>query len=238
MNIRRMTSTFGVLLATSTAGLVALGPSTNAAATASTTQAYLRIVHASPDAPAVDVLLDGKEIAKDAAFKAVTPFMEVREGPHKLVITQHGDAKKIVLERNLELRPGRYYTVAAAGMLKDIRAVEFMATSLKLSSTMARVNVYHLSPDAPRIDLIDVDRNMTRIARDLRYERVASALLRPTSLNLHLTEASKQPVLKELKGAVVSADKSYSLFAFGLAAGKDKEALELLLVEDKVEAMR
>jgi hypothetical protein len=40
--------------------------------------AYVRVVHASPDAPAVDVYLDGKRTVAGAEFKAVTPSATCR----------------------------------------------------------------------------------------------------------------------------------------------------------------
>jgi len=37
--------------------------------------AMVRIIHASPDAPAVDILVDGEKAVSGAEFKAVTDYL-------------------------------------------------------------------------------------------------------------------------------------------------------------------
>ena len=46
--------------------------------------AQVRILHASPDAPAVDVYVDGNAAVEGAKFKDATDYLMLPAGPHKV----------------------------------------------------------------------------------------------------------------------------------------------------------
>lgn len=48
--------------------------------------APVRVAHAVPDAPAVDVLVDGQVVVKGAIFKAFTKYLQLPAGEHKVEI--------------------------------------------------------------------------------------------------------------------------------------------------------
>ena len=53
--------------------------------------AYVRVLHASPDAPAVEVFVDGAEAVRPV-FPKVTPFLAVPAGSHHLQVFPAGAA--------------------------------------------------------------------------------------------------------------------------------------------------
>lgn len=197
--------------------------------------AYVRVVHASPDAPAVDVFLDGKQTVDGAAFKAVTSFGDVPAGKHSVLVTVHGDMKKEVLKQEFDLKAGTYYTVAATGLLKDIKLTAFTASSM-MNKSKAKINVYHLSPGSPNVDALAVDMKNTKIVSNLAYGKMVTKLVNPMGVNLNIVPAGKMtPVVKNLSGISIAAGKSYSIFAMGTLDGKDAMAFDLVVMEDKVE---
>ncbi len=198
--------------------------------------AYVRVVHASPDAPAVDVYLDGKQTVDGAMFKAVTPYGDVPAGKHSVLVTVHGDMKKEVLKADVDLKAGTYYTVAATGLVKDIKLSVFTTTSMNMSKSRAKVNVYHFSPGSPNVDALAVDMKDAKVVSNLAYGKMVSVLVNPMGVNLNIVPAGKMtPVVKNLKGISVAAGKSYSIFAVGTLDGKDAMAFDLVVVEDKLE---
>ena len=196
--------------------------------------AYVRVVHASPDAPAVDVFLDGKQTVDGAAFKAVTSFGDVPAGKHSVLVTVHGD-KKEVLKQEFDLKAGTYYTVAATGLLKDIKLTAFTASSMMMSKSKAKINVYHLSPGSPNVDALAVDMKNAKIVSNLAYGKMVTKLVNPMGVNINIVPAGKMtPVVKNLSGVSIAAGKSYSIFAMGTLDGKDAMAFDLVVAQDKV----
>ncbi|MGI8747405.1 MAG: DUF4397 domain-containing protein, partial [Deinococcus sp.] len=121
--------------------------------------AYVRVVHGVSDAPAVDVYVDGMRTVAGAAFKAVTPYGNVPAGSHKVMITAAGNKGAVVFSGTVNLTAGTYYTVAAVGYLKSLKAKVFSTTRMNMNKAKAEVNVYHLAPDAPRVQALAVDMN-------------------------------------------------------------------------------
>lgn len=197
---------------------------------------FVRVVHASPDAPAVDVYVDGTRTVAGAAFKAVTPYGNVKPGRHNVVVTVAGDKSKKVLETNVTLRPGTYYTVAAIGKLSDIGLKVFTTTTLNNNKAKARLNVYHLSPGAPNVDVRAVDYNNAKVVADLKYGNMKTAYVNPMGVNANVVPAGGSQVVKNLSGINIAGGKSYSVFAVGVVGASGDMSFALIPTEDKVVA--
>lgn len=206
-----------------------------ASAQTSNNSAYVRVVHASPDAPAVDVYLDGKQTVDGAAFKAVTPFGNVPAGAHKVVVTAAGNRDAVVFEANVNLSAGTYYTVAAVGYLKNIKPKIFSSTSMNMGGSQAEVTVYHLSPNGPRVDAVAPTMNNTKVIDGVAYGNKQTVRVSPMAANLNIVPAGMMtPVVDNLSDVTLEAGKSYSVFALGLVGASGKSAFDLVAVADEV----
>lgn len=202
-----------------------------------TQDAYLRFVHASPDAPAVDVYINGQPAFSDLAFKSVTTFRAVAAGPHKVQVRRHNDPNAIVFETNLELRKNQYYTLAASGMVANIRPVVFSATAVGKNINMARVQFFHLSPDLGKVDVRNASLRDVRLVQGLEFDQKRSTFVNVARQNLRLLPADQtEPLLKQLEDFPLTEERSYSVFVFGLAKGQGAQELTVVKVQDKARA--
>ena len=109
--------------------------------------AMLRVVHASPDAPNVDVWVNGETVLTDVPFTAVSDYLAVPAGTYNVQVTATGDTTPVI-EADLTLEAGTAYTVAAHGLLADISAAVF-TDDLTIADGQAKLRAIHLSPSAP-----------------------------------------------------------------------------------------
>jgi hypothetical protein len=79
----------------------------------------LRAIHLSPDAPEVDVWVNGAKVLSNVGFKATSPFLEVPAGHTDLKIAVAGTTT-VVLSANPTLNAGEIYTAAAIGTLSAV----------------------------------------------------------------------------------------------------------------------
>src|SRR5258707_1459574 len=109
--------------------------------------AFVRVVHASPDIGTADVFLDGTKILSNFQFGTVTSYVTIPPGPHKVQIALIGKGiGASVITQTLSVNPGIAYTVAAIGSSNtDLSLIVFTDNNL-LSTGMAKLRVYHLSP--------------------------------------------------------------------------------------------
>ena len=78
----------------------------------------VQVGHFSPDAPAVDVMVDGDMAFEGVNFRETTDLAELDEGRHKVEIRAHGKEDSVLTQR-INLQSDMHYTVIAAGLLGD-----------------------------------------------------------------------------------------------------------------------
>ena len=120
--------------------------------------ADLRVVHASPDAPPVDVYVDNESVLSNVSFGTVSDYLSVPEGTYTITITAAGDRDAVVFEGDVSVESETAYTVAAAGEVTEDAATSFAPVILTDNATTpgedeAAVRLAHLSPDAPAVDV-------------------------------------------------------------------------------------
>ncbi|ELZ13150.1 hypothetical protein C477_21860 [Haloterrigena salina JCM 13891] len=115
----------------------------------------VRVAHLSPDAPNVDVRVDGDAVLEDVPYRAVSDYLELEPGTYAVEITAAGDPETVVFDDDLEVGEGDY-TVAAVGELaEENQPFEVMVYEDDLSDPgdQARIRLVHASPDAPAVDV-------------------------------------------------------------------------------------
>ncbi|MGD2041389.1 MAG: DUF4397 domain-containing protein, partial [Anaerolineae bacterium] len=80
----------------------------------------VRVVHASPDAPAVDVWVNGAVAFSNAPFEGITDYAELAAGTYNVQVSPTGATEPIVIDADLDLAAGTDYTVVAVGLLENI----------------------------------------------------------------------------------------------------------------------
>lgn len=80
-------------------------------------KAMVRFVHLSPDAPAFNVSVEGDSAAlfQAQSFKDATQFTELGAGTYSFDITDANGQDLILSAKDVEIAPGRYYTIIARG---------------------------------------------------------------------------------------------------------------------------
>jgi hypothetical protein len=140
--MRTTSRAFGILAGTALVAALAMPVAAD-----SHDNAMLRVVHASPDAPNVDVWVDGETVLTDVPFTAVSDYLSVPAGTYNVQVTATGDTTPVI-DADLTLEAATAYTVAAHGLLADISAAVF-TDDTAIPDGQAKLRAIHLSPSAP-----------------------------------------------------------------------------------------
>lgn len=114
--------------------------------------ASVRIVHASPDAPAVDAYVGDACLAKGAGYKAATPFLPVAPGNATIALNPAGTATP-ALTATAMLDSRNFYTVLAVGPLASLQTLVVPEEAAAPEAGKAKVRVVHAAPAAPAVDV-------------------------------------------------------------------------------------
>jgi hypothetical protein len=119
------------------------------------TQAGVRVVHASPDTPAVQVVVNDNfaaPLVPNLAFPNFTPFVNVPAATYNVKVTPVGNNGLIAINANLPLTAGVENTVLAVGRLASIEPL-VLTDNRRRIATQAKVRIVHASPTAGNVDI-------------------------------------------------------------------------------------
>jgi hypothetical protein len=118
--------------------------------------ATLRVVHAAPGAPAVDVLLDGQTLLQGLAYGTASNYATITPEEHRLQVVPTGQtADAAVVDETIDAAPGQAYLLAVFGLLNDIGGAIYDVDLSEIEPGNARVRLINFSPDAGAIDLLE-----------------------------------------------------------------------------------
>jgi hypothetical protein len=118
--------------------------------------ATLRVIHASPGAPEVDVLLDGQPLLERVAYGTASEYQAITAEEHRLQVVPTGQtADAAVVDETIDAAPGRAYLLAVFGLLNDIGGAVYDVDLSEIEPGQARVRLLNFSPDAGEVDLLE-----------------------------------------------------------------------------------
>lgn len=187
---------------------------------AQSSDANLRVLHASPDAPAVDIYLDGTEAISNLAFDDITDYVSVPSGAHNVqVFPASADGTgDPVIDADVTLDAGVDYTVAAVGLLADIEPLVLVDDNSDPAAGQTKLRFVHASPDAPAVDIYAEGAGV--IVPDAAFKDASGYLnLDAGTYDLEVRAAGTETVALDLPGVVLEEGKTYTAFAVGLLDG-------------------
>ena len=120
-------------------------------------RARVRVVHASPDAPNVDVLLDNKVVLTNVAYQTASPYLTIKAGQHTAKINPTGSTSSVITAQ--ATFAGRTdTTILAVGKVagtgdQALTALVAVDDNTPPTSGNVKVRVIHASPSAGNVDI-------------------------------------------------------------------------------------
>lgn len=205
--------------------------------TALASDASVRAFHASPDAPAVDVLVNNalSPIA-GLSYGNVSSYVDVPGATYNFKIVSAGANAPIVFDGDLALAADTDYTIAATGLLGGSPAFApiVLTDDNKLSATSARLRFVHASANAPAVDIAlaggDVLFSNISVRDNGGYINVPGH-----TYNLEVRLAGTNIVVVPLPGISVTNNQVYTAWAIGLV-GDASTPLNAAITVDAIPA--
>ncbi|RSK29320.1 DUF4397 domain-containing protein [Bacillus sp. HMF5848] len=178
---------------------------------------FVRVLHASPDAPAVDIYVNGEKAVSELAFKEYTDYLQIPPGQYTIEVFPAGDTTNRVLREIVSVTRNTYYTVAAINTLDNIELSAFV-DKIYVSPNKTKVRFIHLSPDAPNVDIAVKGGKV--IFSNVPFKKATDYLeLAPGTVDLEVRVAGTSNVVLTIPRVPLQAGKTYTAVAVGLAKG-------------------
>jgi hypothetical protein len=182
--------------------------------------AMLRVVHASPDAPAVDVYLDGILALESFDYGKGTGYLTVPAGERRISITAAGAAETVVFDAPVALDAGHSYTVIATGLLAGEPGFAPLVLADRLglpAAGKARVRFVHASPGTPAVDVALAGGPV--LFANVAYREDGELEVDAGTYDLEARVAGTDTVALPVPGVTLEAGKVYTVLALGQLGG-------------------
>jgi hypothetical protein len=193
---------------------------------------YARAVHASPDAPALDIYLNGKKTFENLGFKAATDFATLRSLVYNVELRPAGAAPdtKPIYRRSLRLPAGQTSYLVVMGLLNgqgsDALRVYLTYTPSFLVRSRARFSVINASPGET---LLDASVAGKLVLRGIQFGNGSGRYVDVGTTDVTIFPFRKtEPALIALKGVALEGDTQYYVLAVNTA-----DKIEALLLSNK-----
>jgi len=201
--------------------------------------AFVSVAHASPDAPAVDVMVDNATVASGLSFGNATQYMALEGGSYDMTISVAGNESAVVYEENVTVDARSVVTFVATGEVTENATGEVTENATQPFSVTplmddawtpaedeAAVRVAHLSPDAPTVD-VTANEGSVVLADNASFGDVTDYLTVPAGN--HTVEV--RAATADNNGSIVASfdvslenESAYTAWAGGYLAPEDAPA--------------
>lgn len=114
----------------------------------------IRLLHAIPDAPSVDIYANGKLIYSNLSFGKVTDYISIAPGTYNLSIFKAGTTNKTLFSSSTDIAPNSISTVAVTYENNEIAYFTIDDSHIPESNPLLSfVRFINLSPTAPLLSL-------------------------------------------------------------------------------------
>ena len=173
----------------------------------------VRVFHAAPRAPNVDVYVNDQMVFSNLAFGDFTRYVYLDEGEYNVSVYLAGQKDRPVINQMVDVPSQQIFTIAATGNLDNLGLLVIPdKVSKSPSQNYSSVRVIHLSPNAPGVDiLVDGD----TLFEDISFGEGTNYVdLNPGTYNVNVVLNTDKSVVLPLK-VTLNPDKIYTIYIIG-----------------------
>lgn len=187
-------------------------------------EADVKVVHASPDAPGVDLLVDNAKVNSSAlSFPQNTGYLSLKSGTRNIKVNASGTSTTVI-NADVPFGQGKKYSVYAYDVLNSIKAFVVEDNLATPASGKAHIRFFHLSPGAPAVNVgVLSGATFTGVFTNRSFETqataTANAVFTPVdagTYNFDVRVAGTTTSVLTLNNINLQAGKIYTVFAKGI----------------------
>lgn len=187
-------------------------------------QSRMLVVHASPDAPGVDLLVDNQKInSAPLTFPNFTGYLTLNSGTRNVKVNVAGTSTTAI-NADLTLVKDKVYSVFAIDRVAAIKAIAVEDNLAAPASGKAHIRFFHLSPGAPAVTVGVLNgATFTPVFSNRSFETQATAsanqAFTPVDAGTYTFDvrvAGSTTSVLTLPGINLQAGKIYTVFARGI----------------------
>ena len=186
------------------------------------------VVHASPDAPNLNVYANGAIVVQNFTYGSDTGYYTVQPGTYSIQMVSATTSAALVNE-DVIIAPSKAYSIFAIDSLNKIKAVAVEDNFTVPSSDSVRIRFFHFSPNAAAVDIVNGS-SVLFSNRSFNDQQTNTTLAQFITIaagtyNLGVNLAGTSTSVLSLPNTILQGGKVYTIYAKGFAGGLGAQAL-------------
>ncbi len=187
----------------------------------------VRVIHGSPDTPAVSVFVDGgntvgspvtgSPVIPSLSFRQDSGYLAVPSGDYTFKVTPEADPSLVAIDAFASIDENIPVSVIAIDFLANVRPV-ILVDNRTTNPSVAQLRLGHFVPDAGAVNILV---NGSSFLTDVEFEDVTGYFeLAPGFYDIRVVDAVSNAVLQDIPGLELIANTNVSAFALGSVAAE------------------
>lgn len=190
---------------------------------------YVRLFHASPNTPAVDVYANNKLLAANLFYKSFTKYFSLPADTYNITVFPAGRKATALLNKRLTVTAGIIFTAAVIDILPNINILSIAEPAGPTIPHKVFVRFSNLSPNSPNLDVTFANGSM--LFKNVGYKNVTDyTTLVPGNYHLEVRETGTGNVVLINPSIKLNGDKFYTIYTVGLI--NERPPLQMLIPLD------
>lgn len=179
---------------------------------------YIRILHASPGSPAVDIYINNNPTIRGIAYRGFSNYLPLSSGSYNIKVYTAGSQGRPIIDTTLFIPDGIIYTIAAIGTLPNVSLLPIEDTRRPIVQGRTLLRFAHLSPDAPAVDVTLSDG--TVLFKNVGYKQIARYItVNPGKYRIQVRATGTDNIVLDVPNVRLLPNKFYTIYAVGLTSG-------------------
>lgn len=197
--------------------------------------AYIRLFHAAPGAPEVDIYANGRLVAKRLSYGQFTDYIALPKGRYNIEAYPVGLKDTPVLKVTIPL-DAKVYTLAVIGILPRIGILPIVDEFVPMSQGRANIRFANLSPNAPGLNLA-LSGGMN-LFTDINFTEVSTYIpIKPGIYNFVVTPVASATIVTFVPRVRILPKRNLTFYLLGMY-GQQPSSLEVYIPMDGTTYLR
>lgn len=190
----------------------------------------IRILHAVPNAPNVDVYANGNLIVKDLAFSSISNYLDLAPGTYQIQLYKSGFYDAPLITQNIQFAPSANYTISAVTLGGSLFLLRLRDAEISTQPDSTYLRFINLSQNAPLLTLSLP--TGAQLFNEVEYlETTGYYATSPGIYNFKVIISGANAIYKNIKNLTLDGGKLYTIYIIGIFNGTPQ--LGYLFVQDQ-----
>ncbi len=185
------------------------------------TTSYIRLLHASPKAPPVDIYSDEDNIVADElSYGEFTPYLPLKPGPHMIEVYLANNSDQAIISKEVMIPQKYIATFAVIGEAPNVELYAIEDPREPLRPEESKLRFVNLSPDSTPLDIVTDEG--TTLFSNVNYKGISSyRSIAPKTYTVELKPSGSDQAILYVPNIRLRPDAFYSFYAVGLVADEN-----------------